>query len=69
MQNAFSSRLSRFGFNIYDVLAVDVLHEWEVGIWPSILRHLIRILATYKDHDRIHVMDERYVCFVLIFAP
>ncbi|KAL5528007.1 hypothetical protein ACEPAF_7143 [Sanghuangporus sanghuang] len=40
-------------------MVVDVLHEWEVGIWPSILRHLVRILATYKDVDRVQVMNER----------
>ncbi|KAG6905526.1 hypothetical protein DXG01_002238 [Tephrocybe rancida] len=38
--NAFSDRLSAFGFNFFQILVVDILHDWEIG------NHPIRFRAT-----------------------
>jgi hypothetical protein len=43
-KNAFSQRLSPFGFNMYPMLVVDLLHEVELGSWRSLFIHLLRIL-------------------------
>lgn len=43
-QNAFSDRLSPMGFDIHDIVAVDVLHEVEIGVWKSLFIHLLRLL-------------------------
>jgi hypothetical protein len=46
-QNAFSLRLSTFGFNFHSMLVPDLLHEFELGVWKAIFTHLIRILYAY----------------------
>jgi hypothetical protein len=43
-QNAFSEKLSPHGFNLFLMLVVDLLHEFELGVWKAIFIHLIRIL-------------------------
>lgn len=44
LQNAFSKLLGPLGFNIFDTLTVDFLHEYELGVWKSVLIHILRIL-------------------------
>ena len=43
-QNAFSARLGQFGFNFFQMLVVDLLHEFELGVWKALFTHLLRIL-------------------------
>ena len=47
-QNAFSARLGHTKFNFFLMLVVDLLHEFELGVWKSILIHLLRILDSLK---------------------
>ncbi|KAF8218466.1 hypothetical protein L208DRAFT_1351176, partial [Tricholoma matsutake] len=42
--NAFSSKLAPFGFNMFSMLAVDLMHEVELGVWKAFFIHLLRIL-------------------------
>ncbi|EGO28346.1 hypothetical protein SERLADRAFT_413311 [Serpula lacrymans var. lacrymans S7.9] len=42
--NAFSNKLGPFGFNVYSILVVDLMHEFELGVWKSIFIHLLKIL-------------------------
>ena len=46
-QNAFSLRLSSYGFDFHSMLVPDLLHEFELGVWKAIFRHLLRILYAY----------------------
>ena len=46
-QNAFSERLGHTGFNFFLMLVVDLLHEF-LGVWKSILIHLLRIIDSLK---------------------
>ncbi|KAH7917271.1 hypothetical protein BV22DRAFT_1026716, partial [Leucogyrophana mollusca] len=46
--NAFTEKLSRFGLNIFAILVVDLLHEFELGVWKAIFIHLLRILDSLK---------------------
>ncbi|KZT31188.1 hypothetical protein SISSUDRAFT_995419, partial [Sistotremastrum suecicum HHB10207 ss-3] len=39
---------------------VDIMHEFEIGEWLGILRHLIEILRSYRPH-MVCEMDRRYV--------
>ena len=48
VQNAFSERLSHTNFNFFLMLVVDLLHEFELGVWKSILIHLLRIVNSLK---------------------
>ncbi|KAG2347120.1 hypothetical protein BDR05DRAFT_945499 [Suillus weaverae] len=57
--NAFLDRLGPLGFNIFCALVVDLLHEFEIGMWKMLFIHLLRILAT-QDKDLIHELDRRY---------
>jgi hypothetical protein len=43
-QNAFGEKLGEFGLNPHVMLVVDLMHEFELGIWKATFIHLIRIL-------------------------
>ncbi|KAG9077577.1 hypothetical protein FRC06_008826, partial [Ceratobasidium sp. 370] len=57
--NAFSSRLRFFGFDIFESLAVDFLHEFELGVWKSVFQHLLRILESTAT-KLIPLLNERF---------
>lgn len=59
VQNAFSVTLSPFGFDFHGMLPVDLLHEVELGVWKSLLAHLIRMLHTCGVHQ-VQEFNERY---------
>ncbi|KAI0349313.1 hypothetical protein OH77DRAFT_1507530 [Trametes cingulata] len=48
-KSAFSTRLSPFGVNFYDLFAPDLLHEFELGVWKGVFRHLVRLVAAQGD--------------------
>ena len=58
-QNAFSASLFKFGFNFYSMLVVDLLHEFELGIWKAVFTHLIRILYA-SGGNAVQSLNERY---------
>ena len=37
-------RLGHTGFDFFRMLVVDLLHEFELGIWKALFLHLLRIL-------------------------
>ena len=57
-QNAFSDKLSMFGFNMFDMLVVDLLHEVELGVWKAVFIHLLRLLDCV-DGKLKHELDHR----------
>ena len=59
-QNAFSRKLSQFGFNFFNMLVVDLMHEVEIGVWKAIFIHLLRILDS-QDKSLKHELDRQYV--------
>ncbi|KAL0563301.1 hypothetical protein V5O48_018770, partial [Marasmius crinis-equi] len=59
VSNAFSDKLLPYGFDVYSLLVVDLLHEFEIGIWKSVLTHLVRMLYSQKDSS-VEILDERY---------
>ncbi|KAJ3526650.1 hypothetical protein NM688_g8235 [Phlebia brevispora] len=58
-RNAFSVRLSQFGFNFHKMLVVDLLHEFELGVWKATFTHLMRILQALGPLC-IQQLNERY---------
>ena len=58
MQNTFLERLGTFGFCVFVMLVVDLLHEFELGIWKAILSHLLRMLESLKG-DKLCELDQR----------
>lgn len=49
-----------FGFNFYQMLVVDLLHEFEIGVAKAVLQHLIRILYAI-DNNTVSTFNERLV--------
>ncbi|KIJ64394.1 hypothetical protein HYDPIDRAFT_90003, partial [Hydnomerulius pinastri MD-312] len=57
--NAFSERLHATGFDLFHMLVVDLLHEFELGVWKAVFIHLLRLLDASKQ-TMIHELDRRY---------
>ena len=57
-QNTFSS-LAPFGFNFFDMLVPDFMHEFELSIWKALFMHLVRILVSHGD-GTIQEFNRRY---------
>lgn len=65
-QNAFSNRLAKFGFNLFTIFPVDLMHEIELGVWKSLLIHLLRILEAV-DENLLHDLDRRSVILFALY--
>ncbi|KAG1777570.1 hypothetical protein EV702DRAFT_1197182 [Suillus placidus] len=57
--NVLFDSLGAFGFNVFVALVVDLLHEFELGVWCMLLLHLLRILFALNK-TLIHELDRRY---------
>lgn len=66
LQNAFSDKLSPLGFNHFQMFVVDLMHEFELGVWKSLFIHLLRMLDAF-DSRLLDELDRRYGLFWLIF--
>ena len=61
-KNVFSEKLGIFGFDLYTMLVVDLMHEFELGVWKAVFSHLIRILyAAGPSGCLVSELDKRYV--------
>ena len=50
---------------MYEIFVVDQLHEIELGVWKSVLIHLVHILHTLRDGDAaITELDTRWVTLI-----
>lgn len=57
-KNAFSKLALINEFNIYAILLVDLLHEFEAGVWKAVFAHLVRLLIAIKGAE-IDELNER----------
>jgi len=64
-KNAFSNKLQPLGFNVFQMLVVDLLHEFELGVWKALFIHLLRILEAVNP-ALLHKLDQRYARFSAI---
>jgi hypothetical protein len=49
------------------MLVVDLLHEFELGVWKALFTHLIRMLFAAAPHGSLVAeLDRRYVNFSTI---
>ena len=44
IQNTFAEKLGPYRLDPFVMLTVDLLHEFELGMWKTIFTHLIRLL-------------------------
>jgi hypothetical protein len=47
------------------MLVVDLLHEFELGVWKALFIHLLRILEAVNP-ALLHKLDQRYARFSAI---
>ena len=47
-----------FGFNMFDMLVVDLLHEVELGVWKAMFIHLLHLLDCINGKLK-HELDRR----------
>ncbi len=61
-QNAFVARLGR-DFNPSKMLVVDLLHEFELGVWRTLFTQLIRLLEAAGKGSEMLVaeLDSRFL--------
>jgi len=57
-QNGFLDKLAPLGFNMFNMLVVDLLHEIELGVWKAVFIHLLRLLDC-QDESLKHELDRR----------
>ena len=57
-QSAFISALSKFGLDFFSLFVVDLMHEFELGVWKAVFMHLVRILHT-QGAETITEFDRR----------
>ncbi|KAF8147208.1 hypothetical protein K438DRAFT_1989788 [Mycena galopus ATCC 62051] len=58
--NAFIERLGD-DFNLHQMLVVDFMHEFELGVWKNLFTHLIRLLHAQKDGEKLVAeLDRRF---------
>jgi hypothetical protein len=52
------------------MFVVDLMHEFELGVWKATFTHLLRILYA-QGGDGIQKLNERYfsLIFLLLFSP
>lgn len=41
------------------MFAVDLLHDFELGVWKSVFRHLIRMLYA-RGNENVQMLNERW---------
>jgi len=50
------------------MLVVDLLHEFELGVWKALFTHLIRILHAAAPHGGLVAdLDRRYVNYTVSY--
>ncbi|KAJ7587294.1 hypothetical protein C8J56DRAFT_1083768 [Mycena floridula] len=59
IRNAFSEKLLPQGFNFFQMLVVDLMHEFELGVWKDLLTWIIRILYAHGT-ETIQQLNERF---------
>ncbi|KAL5514487.1 hypothetical protein ACEPAG_2576 [Sanghuangporus baumii] len=65
VNNAFSA-LIEHDFNFFTLFVPDLMHEFELGVWKSLLIHLIRILCA-QGGDLTAIFNNRF-CSVPTFS-
>jgi hypothetical protein len=60
LQSVFSKLLMDVNDDIFDLLAVDLLHKFEIGVWKAVLIHLLRIVDSLGRSTEA-LVNARYV--------
>jgi hypothetical protein len=62
LKNVFTEKLGQFNFNPHQMLVVDLMHEFELGVWKSTLIHIICVLyAAAHTGEAVMLLNARLV--------
>jgi hypothetical protein len=69
-KNAFAEKLGPLNnFDPYAMLVVDLMHEFELGVWKSTLIHIIRVLHAAAPGGRLVAeFDARYATLCMLMS-
>ena len=56
--------LGSLGCNIYRMLVVDLLHEFELGVFKAVFRHLLRLLYAI-DPSKVPILNHQYEAIII----
>ncbi|TFK18092.1 hypothetical protein FA15DRAFT_660969 [Coprinopsis marcescibilis] len=59
-RNAFAFGLHKTSFSLTSILVVNLLHEFEIGVWKDLYIHLIRILDLSPSSILVNDLDRRF---------
>ncbi|KAI9433094.1 hypothetical protein BJY52DRAFT_1132448 [Lactarius psammicola] len=67
-QNTFSQLLGPHGVDFHSLFVVDLLHEFELGVWRATFTHIIRILYA-QGNGAIQELNRQYNFDTIISQP
>lgn len=59
-QNTSSKKLGHYRFNFFAMFMIDLMHEFELGVWKTLFIHLLQIFNA-QNPNLVHSLDQRYV--------
>ncbi|KIO14770.1 hypothetical protein M404DRAFT_120241, partial [Pisolithus tinctorius Marx 270] len=62
-QNSFTDILGPLGLNVYSIITVDLHHEFELGIFKSVFKHLLKLLYVIHPNTVIQLNEWYGVSF------
>ena len=67
LKNVLAEKLGRFGLGPYQMLVIDLMHGFELGVWKVVFTHLICILyAAGTSGSLVSKLDKRYMFTISI---
>ncbi|KAI5896073.1 uncharacterized protein SCHCODRAFT_02492911 [Schizophyllum commune H4-8] len=58
-RNTFSWKFLSTGMNYFSLFVVDLMHEFELGVWKATFIHLLRLLQAH-GHGAVEELNRRY---------
>ncbi|KIK13408.1 hypothetical protein PISMIDRAFT_70558, partial [Pisolithus microcarpus 441] len=58
-ENSFAETLGPLGWDIFMMFTVDLLHKFELGVFKSVFKHLLRLLHAINP-DTINILNAQY---------
>ncbi|KAJ3858704.1 hypothetical protein EV359DRAFT_75819 [Lentinula novae-zelandiae] len=63
IENTFMECLGIADFELSKLLVVDFLHEFELGVWKTLFKHLVRLLYSLSNGtEKVTELDSRFRC-------
>ncbi|KAF8583687.1 hypothetical protein K439DRAFT_1647169 [Ramaria rubella] len=57
-ENTFSKTMTSYLYNKFVMFVINLMHEFELGVWKAVLTHLIRLLSELGA-DKVNELNQR----------